>query len=83
MFHPNRNSRQTSSRPTPEVADREPQTDCPDTELNLSIDPASGEMQDLASFKVFLKRNLPNQAPPADLLASIYDRVDQIKAETR
>lgn len=33
---------------------------------------------DLATFKVFLKRNLRPQSPPADLLATIRTRIGEI-----
>ena len=71
-----------NSRPQPEVADREPEltSDCPDS-LNISLKPTTGELEDLPAFKVFLKKNLPYEAPPENLLANIYDRIDRIKAE--
>ena len=75
----------STNRALPEVADREPsgpEPGCTDGgEINLSINPATEELEDLPSFKVFLKKNLRPQATPAGLLAAIYDRVDQIKAE--
>ncbi|OAV44512.1 hypothetical protein [Lewinella sp. 4G2] len=82
MAYSNRFSPKKHPRPQPEVADREPEPteDCPDT-LNLSINPATQELEDLRSFKVFIKKNLPLPAPPAGLLAGIFDRIDQIKAE--
>jgi len=33
---------------------------------------------DTASFKVFLKRNLRSQSPPADLLSGIRARIEDI-----
>ena len=80
MLHPNRKS-PSNNRPLPEVAERQTEKACPDQELNLSIDSRTGELEDLSTFKVFLKKNLPYQAPPADLLANIYDRIDAIKAD--
>ena len=35
---------------------------------------------DLATFKVFLKRNLRPQAPPTDLLGKLRARIDEISA---
>ncbi len=75
--------KQPFDRTLPEVADREPENmDC-HQELNLSLDPATGELEDLATFKVFLKKNLPYEQAPTDLLAKIYDRVDAIKADRK
>lgn len=76
--------KKTSTPIQPEVADREPaegDVRCSE-DLNLSIDARTEELQDLPSFKVFLKKNLPYQEAPLDLLSKIYDRVDQIKANT-
>ena len=86
MHNPIRNTRNAATnRPSlPEVADREPREtdpDCTDGDLHLSLDPRTGDLEDLSTFKVFLKKNLRPQAAPADLLANIYDRVDRIKAE--
>ncbi|NJC26266.1 hypothetical protein [Neolewinella antarctica] len=86
MQHPNSfHQKKTPATPSqPEVADREPEEElrCQSSDLNLSIDARTEELEDLPSFKVFLKKNLPYQATPKDLLASIYDRVDRIKAES-
>ena len=82
MQHPShlpQRSNPNSSDRSPEVADREPTPECPG--LNASLNPRTEELEDLPSFKVFLKKNLPYQAPPQDLLANIYRRIGQIKAE--
>ena len=68
-------------RPQPEVADREPDTSCSESDLDLSITPRTGEVADLSNFKVFLKKNLPYQPTPNDLLANIHRRIEQIKTE--
>lgn len=44
-------------------------------------EPTAPAAADLAVFKVFLKRNLRPQAPPADLLAGIRARLDDLSAE--
>lgn len=80
MQHPSQlPQRSNQDRTLPEVADREPTPECEG--LNLSVNARTEELEDLPSFKVFLKKNLPYQQPPADLLANIYARVDKIKAE--
>ncbi len=72
-------SRNNQSHRQPEVAERE--TTGPVGEsLNITIDPKTGSIEPLDTYKVFLKRNLKWQAPPADLLANIHARIDRIKA---
>lgn len=79
MSFDSRKPRTKANHRTPEVADREPE--CPVGEsLDLSIDPRTGDLQNLDTYKVFMKRNLKWQAPPADLLANIHARIDRIKA---
>ena len=74
--HPNKKS----SRKLPEVAERD--TTVPvGRSLHLTIDPRTEEINPLDQYKVFLKRNLKWQAPPADLLSNIHARIDEIKAE--
>ncbi|MEM9259187.1 MAG: hypothetical protein AAGA62_06035 [Bacteroidota bacterium] len=71
--------RNNADQRLPEVVDRElsgPVGEC----LDLSIHPRTEELVDLDSYRVFLKRNLKWQAPPADLLANIHARIDRIKA---
>ena len=75
MFN-NYHSRNRSSRPTqrplPEVADRQrEESQCCDSE----------GLDDVAAFKVFLKRNMRHEAPPADLLGNIRARIKEIRAE--
>ena len=70
-----------SSRKLPEVAERESVTPDPGKALNLTIDPRTGDIEPLDTYKVFLKRNLKWQAPPADLLDNIHARIARIKAE--
>lgn len=73
------NSRKKQSRRLPEVVERE-NTDSVGEGLNITVDHQTGEIEPLDQYKVFLKRNLKWQAPPADLLANIYARIDRIKA---
>lgn len=72
--HPNKKS----SRPVSEVAERETKP-VGDT-IDIFFDPRTGEIEPLDTYKVFLKRNLKWQTPPADLLSSIHARIDSIKA---
>lgn len=71
--HPNRKS----SRELPECENRETVSG---SVLNLTIDAKTGELEPLDTYKVFLKRNLKWQAPPADLLMNIHARIERIKA---
>jgi len=71
--------RKTNDHRLPEVVDREPALPVGEC-LDLSIDPRTDEVVNLQDFRVFLKRNLPYQAPPANLLANIHARIDRIKA---
>ncbi|MEL7159658.1 MAG: hypothetical protein AAFN92_02780 [Bacteroidota bacterium] len=71
--------RNRSGHQLPEVADREPVAPVGEC-LDLSIDPRTEDLVNLQDFRVFLKRNLPYQAPPADLLANLHARIDRIKA---
>jgi|GEM_PF-1936903 len=64
----------------PEVADREPGVPAGEC-LDLSIDPATEDITDLKSYKVFMKRNLKWQAPPVDLLANIQAGIAEIDAQ--
>ncbi|MCP9237208.1 hypothetical protein [Lewinella sp. JB7] len=57
----------------PEVADQHPTGG----DTGASTDAGS----DLASFRVFLKRNMRPQAPPPDLLNDIRARIERIRAE--
>lgn len=75
--HPNNKQ----SRELPEVAERESSGPVSNNSLHLSIDPRTGDLEPLDTYKVFLKRNLKWQAPPADLLSNIHARIDRIKAE--
>jgi len=74
--HPN----QKPSRELPEVAERENRGPVSGSALNLTIDPKTGDLEPLDTYKVFLKRNLKWQAPPADLLKNIHARIERIKA---
>lgn len=75
MFNPSHPSRNHTPRPDscrlPEVADAPQQEGEPAEEL-LYAD------TDLATFKVFIKRNLRPQSPPDDLLARIRTGIDRI-----
>lgn len=66
-------------RRLPEVAERENIGPVGES-LEITIDHKTGEIEPLDQYQVFLKRNLKWQAPPADLLANIYARIDRIKA---
>ncbi len=70
--HSSRNCRPETTEPKlPEVADQ--QSNYPNRD--------SDNVGDVAAFKVFLKRNLRHQTPPADLLGKIRGKIDKIKAE--
>ena len=71
MINDNSSRQRPHQRPLPEVA--EPHTDEPLRD--------SDTLGDVAAFKVFLKRNLRHQAPPADLLGKLRGRIAKIKAE--
>ncbi len=60
--------RPSPTRPLPEVADLPPGAE-------------TGQLPEVATFKVFLKRNLRPQAPPAELLGDIRARIAKIRAE--
>ncbi|MFT5998270.1 MAG: hypothetical protein ACI81P_000723 [Neolewinella sp.] len=79
MSYSSRNPQDKRTHQLPEVADREPGVPAREC-LDLSIDPQTEDLVDLKSYKVFMKRNLKWQAPPADLLASINARLDKVKA---
>ena len=68
-FHSHRN--RSTDRKLPEVAER-PATDPPFCQDDLSEE---------AAFKVFLKRNMRPANPPADLLARIRTRIEEIKRD--
>lgn len=72
------NSRNKQSHRLPEVVEHA--TNPIGESLNITIDPKTGDIEPLDTYKVFLKRNLKWQAPPADLLANIHARIDRIKA---
>ncbi|MEM6770262.1 MAG: hypothetical protein AAF597_06760 [Bacteroidota bacterium] len=77
-FSSNKSPKNNSHR-LPEVAERENIVPV-GRSLNITIDPQTGDIEPLDQYKVFLKRNLKWQAPPADLLANIHARIDRIKA---
>ncbi len=64
----------------PQVADPESVVPVEGKCLDLSIDPRTEELIDLGTYQVFMKRNLSWQTPPENLLASIHERIDRIKA---
>lgn len=49
--------------------------------LDITFDTETGKIKPLDTYKVFLKRNLKWQTPPADLLSSIHARIDSIKEQ--
>jgi len=73
------NSRKKQPLRLPEVVEQENIGSVGES-LNIKVDHKTGEIEPLDQYKVFLKRNLKWQAPPADLLANIYERIDRIKA---
>ncbi len=79
MSHlPNKSSNPLNGRPTPEVADKP--IDNPAVRHDLQRD----QLDDVAVFRAFLKRNLISPPPPvpSDLLGKILDRIDAVDAET-
>jgi hypothetical protein len=64
----------------PEVADREPEVFDNESCLDLSIDGKTGDIKNPEAYRVFMKRNLGWQQPPADLLQNIHARIERIKA---
>jgi hypothetical protein len=79
MSFSSRNPQEKRTHQLPEVADREPAVPAGEG-LDLSIEPQTEDLVDLKAYKVFMKRNLKWQAPPADLLANINARLDKVKA---
>ena len=73
-----RNPQEKRTHQLPEVADREPAVPAGEC-LDLSIDSLTKDLVDLKTYKVFMKRNLKWQTPPADLLASINARLEKVK----
>lgn len=74
MFNQHSPSNERPRRPErilPEVAD--PHCEGKDRD--------SDGLDNLAAFKVFLKRNLRHEAPPADLLGNIRGRIREISPE--
>ncbi|WP_116108300.1 hypothetical protein [Lewinella sp. IMCC34191] len=68
---PSNERKQRTERILPEVADRQSQPVCSD----------SDQLDDVAAFKVFLKRNMRHEAPPADLLGNIRARIREMNPE--
>lgn len=64
----------------PEVADREPEGFDQEPGLDLSIEGKTGDLKHPEAYRVFMKRNLGWQRPPADLLENIHARIERIKA---
>lgn len=79
MSFSSNNSRNKQSRRLLEVAEQDKSGPVGES-LDITIDHRTGEIEPLDQYQVFLKRNLKWQAPPADLLANIYARIDRIKA---
>ena len=71
MYNEKSSRQRPNQRPLPEVAEPQPDQSQRDSDA----------LGDVAAFKVFLKRNLRHQAPPADLLGKLRGRIAKIKAE--